>query len=79
MFNTRNNFSGASFDYENGACRASGEFRIVDTKLFSFQINDRKIMHFSYARYLENKIREGYGFEGTSLKFVFRERKEKEQ
>ena len=38
-FNTRNNFNGASFDYENGGCKASGEFRIVETKLFSFQIN----------------------------------------
>lgn len=46
----------------------------VGTKppLFSFKINDRELMHFSYARYLENKIREGFGFEGTSIKFVFR-------
>ena len=29
-------------------------------------------MHFSYARYLENRIREGFGFEGTPIKFVFR-------
>jgi GTP-binding protein len=51
----------------------------VKPPLFSFVVNDRDIMHFSYARYLENKIREGYGFEGTSIKFVFRERSEKEQ
>lgn len=43
--------------------------------LFSFNINDRKLMHFSYARYLENKIREAYKFEGTSLKFLFNEKK----
>ena len=49
----------------------------VKPPLFSFQINDRELMHFSYARYLENKIREGYGFAGTSLKFVFREKGEK--
>jgi len=49
----------------------------VKPPLFSFQINDRELMHFSYARYLENKIREGYGFNGTSLKFVFREKGEK--
>ncbi|MBQ8562661.1 MAG: ribosome biogenesis GTPase Der [Firmicutes bacterium] len=49
----------------------------VKPPLFSFQINDRELMHFSYARYLENKIREGYGFTGTSLKFVFREKGEK--
>lgn len=51
----------------------------VKPPLFSFQINKRDLMHFSYARYLENKIREGYGFEGTSIKFVFREKGEKEQ
>ena len=44
----------------------------VKPPLFSFQINKRELMHFSYARYLENKIREGFGFEGTSIKFVFR-------
>jgi GTP-binding protein len=51
----------------------------VKPPLFSFQVNDREIMHFSYARYLENKIREGYGFEGTSIKFVFRNRGEKDE
>lgn len=50
----------------------------VKPPLFSFKINQRKLMHFSYARYLENKIREGFGFEGTSIKFVFREKGEKE-
>jgi len=49
----------------------------VKPPLFSFQINSRELMHFSYARYLENKIREGYGFEGTSIKFVFREKGDK--
>ena len=51
----------------------------VKPPLFSFQINKWELMHFSYARYLENKIREGFGFEGTSIKFVFREKGEKEQ
>ena len=50
----------------------------VKPPLFSFKINSRPLMHFSYSRYLENKIREGFGFEGTSLKFVFREKGEKE-
>jgi len=50
----------------------------VKPPLFSFQVNKRALMHFSYARYLENKIREGFGFEGTSIKFVFREKGEKE-
>jgi len=51
----------------------------VKPPLFSFQINKRDLMHFSYARYLENKIRDAYGFKGTSLKFVFREKGEKEE
>lgn len=48
----------------------------VKPPLFSFKVNARDLMHFSYARYLENKIREGFGFEGTSIKFVFREKGE---
>lgn len=50
----------------------------VKPPLFSFQINKRELMHFSYSRYLENKIRESFGFEGTSIKFVFREKGENE-
>lgn len=46
---------------------------------FVIFVNDKKLMHFSYTRYLENKIREAFGFRGTSLKFFIRERKEKEQ
>ena len=42
-------------------------------------VNDKRLMHFSYTRYLENKIREAFGFRGTSLKFFIRERKEKDQ
>ena len=51
----------------------------VKPPLFSFKINARKLMHFSYSRYLENQIRNAFGFEGTSLKFVFREKGEKEE
>lgn len=50
----------------------------IKPPLFSFKINDRQLMHFSYSRYLENKIREGFGFDGTSVKFVFREKGERE-
>lgn len=50
----------------------------VKPPLFSFKINARQLIHFSYSRYLENKIREAFNFEGTSLKFVFREKGEKE-
>jgi GTP-binding protein len=48
----------------------------VKPPLFSFQVNDRKLMHFSYSRYLENRIRDVYPFEGTSVKFVFRDKGE---
>ena len=41
-------------------------------------VNDKQLMHFSYTRYLENKIRDTFGFKGTSLKFIIRERKENE-
>ena len=50
----------------------------VKPPLFSFQVNDRELMHFSYSRYLENKIRDAYSFAGTSIKFVFREKGEKD-
>ena len=50
----------------------------IKPPLFSFQINSRELMHFSYSRYLENKIRESFGFSGTSIKFVFREKGEKD-
>ncbi|NLY71727.1 MAG: ribosome biogenesis GTPase Der [Clostridiales bacterium] len=50
----------------------------IKPPLFSFKVNSRELMHFSYARYLENKIREGFGFEGTSIKFVFREKGEED-
>jgi GTP-binding protein len=50
----------------------------VKPPLFSFQVNRRDLVHFSYSRYLENKIRDAFGFEGTSIKFVFREKGEKE-
>ena len=50
----------------------------VQPPLFSFQVNKRELMHFSYSRYLENRIRESFDFEGTSIKFVFREKNEKD-
>jgi len=51
----------------------------VRPPLFSFKINSRDLMHFSYARYLENRIRDAYGFSGTPISFVFRERDEKDE
>ena len=51
----------------------------VKPPTFVIFVNDKELMHFSYTRYLENKIRDTFGFRGTSLKFIIRERKEKEQ
>ena len=50
----------------------------VKPPTFVIFVNDKELMHFSYTRYLENKIRDTFGFKGTSLKFIIRERKEKE-
>lgn len=49
----------------------------VKPPTFVIFVNDKELMHFSYTRYLENKIREAFGFGGTSLRFFVRERKEK--
>ncbi|MDD7148057.1 MAG: ribosome biogenesis GTPase Der [Lachnospiraceae bacterium] len=48
----------------------------VKPPTFVIFVNDKELMHFSYTRYIENKIREAFGFRGTSLKFIIRERKE---
>ena len=50
----------------------------VKPPTFVIFVNDKELMHFSYTRYIENKIREAFGFSGTSLKFFIRERKENE-
>ena len=50
----------------------------VKPPTFVIFVNDRELMHFSYTRYLENRIRETFGFRGTPLKFIIRERKEKD-
>ncbi len=50
----------------------------VKPPTFVIFVNDRELMHFSYVRYLENKIREAFGFNGTPLRFIIRERKEKD-
>ena len=48
----------------------------VKPPTFVFFVNDKQLMHFSYVRYLENRIRDAFGFKGTSLKFITRERKD---
>ncbi len=48
----------------------------VKPPTFVIFVNDKELMHFSYTRYLENQIRETFGFMGTPLRFIIRERKE---
>lgn len=48
----------------------------VKPPTFVIFVNDKQLMHFSYTRYLENRIRDTFGFRGTALKFIIRERKE---
>ena len=47
----------------------------VKPPTFVIFVNDKELMHFSYTRYLENKIRDAFGFKGTALRFLIRERK----
>lgn len=50
----------------------------VKPPTFVIFLNNKELMHFSYTRYLENKIRDTFGFRGTALRFIIRERGEKE-
>ena len=50
----------------------------VKPPTFIMFVNDKELTHFSYTRYIENKIRESFGFRGTAIRFINRERKEKE-
>lgn len=47
----------------------------VQPPKFTLFINDKQLTHFSYQRYLENKIRENFGFEGTPVRFEYREKR----
>lgn len=49
----------------------------VKPPTFVIFVNDKELMHFSYTRYIENRIREAFGFRGTPLRFIIRERKDK--
>ncbi|MCD7841600.1 MAG: ribosome biogenesis GTPase Der [Lachnospiraceae bacterium] len=51
----------------------------VKPPTFVIFVNYKELMHFSYTRYIENKIRDTFGFRGTPLHFIIRERREKEQ
>jgi GTP-binding protein len=43
----------------------------INPPSFEFRVNDRELIHFSYQRYLENKLREAFGFSGTPIRLVF--------
>ena len=49
----------------------------VKPPTFVIFVNDKKLMHFSYTRYIENQIREAFGFRGTPVRIIIRERGEK--
>ena len=51
----------------------------VKPPTFVVFVNDKELMHFSYTRYIENQIRNAFGFRGTSLKFIIRERKDQDK
>ena len=46
----------------------------VNPPTFVFFVNDARLVHFSYRRYLENKLRQAFGFTGTPLRLVFKTR-----
>lgn len=48
----------------------------VKPPTFVIFVNDKELMHFSYTRYIENRIRDSFGFRGTPLHFIIRERKD---
>lgn len=49
----------------------------IEPPKFTFRVNNKGLVHFSYERYLENKIRENFGFEGTPVQFEYREKNKK--
>lgn len=70
-------------------CSSHLQIRVRDLRFYMTQVsvkpptfvifvNNKELMHFSYTRYLENKIRDTFGFRGTALRFIIRERGEKE-
>ena len=46
----------------------------INPPTFRFLVNDTKLIHFSYERFLENKLREIYGFKGTPIRLLFKAR-----
>ena len=70
-------------DYQPAPARAGHQLKIYygtqvrsDPPTFMLYVNTPKLMHFSYLRFLENRIREEYGFLGTPIRIVTKGRKE---
>ncbi len=51
----------------------------VKPPTFVIFVNKKELMHFSYTRYIENQIRQTFGFRGTPLRFLIRERNEEKE
>ena len=51
----------------------------VQPPTFVIFVNDEKLMHFAYQRYLENQFRKSFGFEGTPIRFILRQKNQKEE
>lgn len=51
----------------------------VKPPTFVFFVNNPDLMHFSYQRYLENQMRKAFGFEGSPMRFIVRQREEKDE
>ena len=49
----------------------------VNPPTFVIFVNSEELFHFSYQRYIENQIRAAFGFVGTPIKFIIRERRDK--
>ncbi len=48
----------------------------IEPPLFIFFVNDVRLVHFTYRRYIENRLREEFGFEGTAIRLAFRDQQE---
>ena len=49
----------------------------VKPPTFVLFVNDKELLHFSYKRYIENQMRDAFGFVGTPIHFIVREKGEK--
>jgi GTP-binding protein len=75
----------AIFEHPPTSIRVGAHLRIyyatqpqIDPPVFLFFTNDAAMIHWGYARYLENRLREKFGFVGTPIKIVFRSRADKD-